>query len=119
MVLQTLHCNDCDVVLYDQESLRDHLKGHPQLEQQTRGDNKHGIGPEPIATIRLAYDALKDIKLIDDTRENTKAKPDEYPDLINTEYEVSLFPTGKDCILHLKYHLKTMTYKSWKDTRQQ
>ena len=84
MVLQTLHCNDCDVVLYHQENMPYHLKGHQHLEQQTIGDNEHEIGPEPIAEIRLAYDALKDINLKDDTRESTTAKPDEYLDLIKT-----------------------------------
>ena len=63
MALQTLHCHDCDVVLYDRESMRDHLKGHQRLEQQTKGDNEHEIGSEPIAKIRLAYDAVKDINL--------------------------------------------------------
>ena len=60
---------------------------------------------EPIAEIRLAYDALKDINLKDDTRESKKAKPDEYPDLIKTEYEVSLFPIGKG--LHSPFEISS------------
>ena len=34
--LRTLHCRDCDVVLYDRESMRGHLKGYQHLKQQTR-----------------------------------------------------------------------------------
>ena len=41
MILQTLHCNDCDAVLYDQESMRYHLKGHHHLGKQAIGGNKH------------------------------------------------------------------------------
>ena len=117
MIPQTSHCNDCDAALYDQYSMNHHLKRHQHLVTQTIGDLvENGLdgsvpSAEPIAEIRLAYDALKDINLKDDTRESKKAKPDEYPDLIKTEYEVSLFPMGKG--LHSpfkKYCLKTMTY---------
>ena len=41
MVLQTLHCNDCDVVLYDQESMRYHLTGHQYLGKRTIEGNEH------------------------------------------------------------------------------
>ena len=41
MVLQILHCNDCDVVLYDRESMRYHLKRHQHLGKQTIGGNEH------------------------------------------------------------------------------
>ena len=105
MILQTSHCNDCDAVLYDQESMSHHLKRHQHLVKQTIGDlvenGLNGSVPstEPIAEIRLAYDALKDIYLEDDT------KPDEYSDLIKTEYEVSLFPMGKG--LHSPFEISS------------
>ena len=64
-----------------------HLKRHQHLVTQTIVDlSENGLDgsvpfAEPIAGIRLAYDALKDIDFEDDTRIN------EYSELRKTEYE--------------------------------
>jgi len=35
-VLRTLHCRDCDVLMYDRDSMASHLRGRKHLMQQTR-----------------------------------------------------------------------------------
>ena len=52
-------------------------------------------GSKSLAGIRSAYDALEDNNLEDGTRESAKPKSDKYPDMIKTEYEVTIFPYGR------------------------
>ena len=53
-------------------------------------------GSKSLDKIKLAYDVLENIDFGGNTRERERPMSDESMDMIETEYEVTIFSTGKE-----------------------
>ena len=78
-----MHCHDCDVVFYDRESIRDHLKESHHWEQQIRIHDREvrvstrgkGIGDMPWPEKERLYDGSNPLE-DDESETSAKRQPD-------------------------------------------